>query len=150
MAKEPGISTSSLRRWINEYDEYGESAFPGYGNALFNSEFEINKLEKENVNLREENEISKKAPSPLDAKECARFQFLKDHPMEYNISANLQNTANLNALGSVIIYTGAKNAEQLRMKCLLRYSKPYSTSTKANTVYAGFKLCSRKNTSVST
>ena len=28
--KELGISASSLRRWINEYDEYGESAFPGH------------------------------------------------------------------------------------------------------------------------
>ena len=27
-AKELGISGSSLRRWINEYDAYGESAFP--------------------------------------------------------------------------------------------------------------------------
>lgn len=33
-AKGLGISPSSLRRWINEYDEYGESAFPGHGNAL--------------------------------------------------------------------------------------------------------------------
>ena len=23
-------SGSTLRRWINEYDQYGESAFPGY------------------------------------------------------------------------------------------------------------------------
>lgn len=28
-AKELNVSVSSLRRWINEYDEYGESAFPG-------------------------------------------------------------------------------------------------------------------------
>ena len=35
-ATELGISGCSLRRWINEYDEYGESAFPGHGNALFN------------------------------------------------------------------------------------------------------------------
>ena len=34
-ATELGISGCSLRRWINEYDEYGESAFPGHGNALF-------------------------------------------------------------------------------------------------------------------
>ena len=40
-AKELGISGSSLRRWINEYDEYGESAFPGHRNALFNSAYEI-------------------------------------------------------------------------------------------------------------
>ncbi|MEL7607993.1 MAG: transposase [Bacillota bacterium] len=41
VAKELGISDATLRRWINEYDEYGESAFPGHGNALFNSTYEI-------------------------------------------------------------------------------------------------------------
>jgi len=46
VAKELGISTSSLRRCINEYDEYGESVFPGHGNALLNSEYEIKKLQK--------------------------------------------------------------------------------------------------------
>lgn len=46
VARELGISGSSLRRWINEYDEYGESAFPGHGNALFNSTYEI-KMENE-------------------------------------------------------------------------------------------------------
>ena len=30
VAKTLGISGSTLRRWINEYDQYGESAFPGY------------------------------------------------------------------------------------------------------------------------
>jgi transposase len=39
-----GISGCSPRRWINKYDEYGESAFPGHGNALFNSTYEIKKL----------------------------------------------------------------------------------------------------------
>lgn len=34
---ELGINGCSLHRWIDEYDEYGESAFPGHGNALFNS-----------------------------------------------------------------------------------------------------------------
>lgn len=40
-ARELGVSASSLRRWINEYDEYGESAFSGHGNALFNTTYEI-------------------------------------------------------------------------------------------------------------
>ena len=52
VAKGLGISGSSLRRWMNEYDEYGESAFSGHGNALFNSEYEIKKLEKENEILK--------------------------------------------------------------------------------------------------
>ena len=68
VAKELGISTSSLRRWINEYDEYGEGAFPGHGNALKNSEYEIKKLEKENAALREENEILKKLRAFLKQK----------------------------------------------------------------------------------
>ena len=59
-AKELGISASSLRRWINEFDEYGESAFPGHGNALFNSSYEIKKLQKQNEELRMENELLKK------------------------------------------------------------------------------------------
>jgi transposase-like protein len=44
VAKELDISGTTLRRWINEYDEYGESAFPGHGNALFNTTYEIKKL----------------------------------------------------------------------------------------------------------
>jgi transposase len=36
-------SAAILRRWINEYDEYGKSAFPGHGNALFNFAYEIKK-----------------------------------------------------------------------------------------------------------
>ena len=52
-----GISGTNLRRWINEYDEYGESAFPGHGNALFNSTCEIKKLQKQVEELKVENEI---------------------------------------------------------------------------------------------
>lgn len=33
---ELGVSSGTLHRWMNEYDEYGESAFPGHGSALFN------------------------------------------------------------------------------------------------------------------
>ena len=58
-AKELGVSSSSLRRWIYEYDEYGESAFPGHGNALFNSTYEIKKLQQQNEELRMENELLK-------------------------------------------------------------------------------------------
>lgn len=59
VAKELGISTSSLRRWVNKYDEYGESAFPGHGNALFNSTYEIKKLQKQNDELRKMKRLPK-------------------------------------------------------------------------------------------
>ena len=67
-AIELGISSSSLRRWINEYDEYGESAFPGHGNALFNSTYEIKKLQKQNEELRMENELLRKFQAFLKQK----------------------------------------------------------------------------------
>ena len=67
-AKELGISCSSLNRWINEYDEYGENAFPGHGNAFFNSTYEIKKLQKQNEELRMENELLKKLQAFLKQK----------------------------------------------------------------------------------
>ncbi len=68
VAKDLGISGTTLRRWINEYDEYGESAFPGHGNALFNSTYEIKKLQKQIDELKTENEILKKLQAFLKKK----------------------------------------------------------------------------------
>ena len=67
-ASELGISGCSPRRWINEYDEYGESALPGYGNALFISTYEIKKLQKQVDDLKMENEILKKLQAFCKAK----------------------------------------------------------------------------------
>lgn len=72
VAKTLGISGSTLRRWMNEYDQYGESAFSGRGNALFNSTYEMKKLQKQIEELKLENEILKN-PGLLKAKECVRF-----------------------------------------------------------------------------
>ena len=68
VAKTLGISGSPLRRWINEYDQYGESAFPGHGNALFNSTYEVKKLQKQIDELKLENEILKKFQAFLKQK----------------------------------------------------------------------------------
>ena len=68
VAKELGTSGSSLRHWINEYDEYRESAFPNHGNALFNSTYEIKKIQKENEELRMEIELLKKLQAFLKQK----------------------------------------------------------------------------------
>ena len=57
IAKVLNISGTTLRRWINEYDEYGKSAFPGHGNALFNSTYEIKKLQKQNEELKLGNDL---------------------------------------------------------------------------------------------
>jgi Transposase and inactivated derivatives len=60
VAKELDIHCNSLYRWIREYEDYGESAFPGSGCALYNYQYEINKLKRENKYLQEELELFKK------------------------------------------------------------------------------------------
>lgn len=54
------VHANSLYRWVQEYEKYGDSAFPGKGSALFDAHYEIKKLEQENRYLREELELLKK------------------------------------------------------------------------------------------
>ena len=68
VAKELAIHYNSLYRWISEYEEYGESAFPGHGSALYNSQYEIKKLKRENQDLRAELDLLKKYQAFLKKK----------------------------------------------------------------------------------
>lgn len=56
-AKELSIHYTSLYRWINEYEEHGESAFPGHGTALYSYHYEIKKLKQQNLELQKELEL---------------------------------------------------------------------------------------------
>ena len=60
VSKELNIHYNSLYRWVSEYEEYGESAFPGHGSALYSYQYEIKKLKAENLELRKELELLKK------------------------------------------------------------------------------------------
>jgi len=60
VADELNIHYNSVYRWIQEYEEYGESAFPGKGCRVYNYQNEIKKLQRENESLREELELLKK------------------------------------------------------------------------------------------
>ena len=53
---------------MSALDEYGESAFPGHGNALFNSTYEIKKLQKQVEELKMEHEILKRLQAFLKQK----------------------------------------------------------------------------------
>jgi len=54
------VHSNTLYRWVAEYEEHGENAFPGRGTALFGTQLEIRKLKRENQALMEELEILKK------------------------------------------------------------------------------------------
>ncbi|MBY7110658.1 transposase [Bacillus sp. 17RED48] len=54
------LHSNTLYRWINEYEEYGESAFPGRGSALYHSQYGMKKLKRENEELRKELDLPKK------------------------------------------------------------------------------------------
>lgn len=60
LAKDIGVTPASVRRWIKQYSEYGKDAFPGKGNLMSEDE-KIRKLLRDNIDLKEENEILKKA-----------------------------------------------------------------------------------------
>ena len=52
------VSVSTLTRWVREYREHGEKAFPGNGKPI---EAELAKLQAENRQLKMERDILKKA-----------------------------------------------------------------------------------------
>ena len=61
IAEDLGISPENLRRWLREKEEGKNSTlkiFPGHGNPR---DEEVSRLKKENADLRETNEILKKA-----------------------------------------------------------------------------------------
>lgn len=54
------LSTSAIYKWVQEYKEYGENAFPGKGTAIYNQQYKQRVLEKENAALKEEITLLKK------------------------------------------------------------------------------------------
>lgn len=70
VAKELSIHSNTLYRWINEYEEYGESAFPGRGSALYHSQYEMTKLKGENEERRKELDLLKKFQIFLRKRMC--------------------------------------------------------------------------------
>jgi transposase len=60
LAEELGVHYTTIKEWVKNYKLDGENAFPGSGNLKPEDE-EIRKLRRELANLKEENEILKKA-----------------------------------------------------------------------------------------
>jgi len=60
LSRETGIKENTIYTWMSRYRENRDKPFVGSGNILPENE-ELVRLRKENRNLREENEILKKA-----------------------------------------------------------------------------------------
>lgn len=60
VARDLGVPDSVLWRWVKQYAEDPEQAFPGKGHLKVRDE-ELRRLQCENENLRQEREILKKA-----------------------------------------------------------------------------------------
>ena len=60
VAKKLGVTNKTMYRWVSEYRQDGSAAFPGKGH-LKPEDAEMRRLKRENEELREENEILKKA-----------------------------------------------------------------------------------------
>ena len=59
VAKDIGVHDNTMYKWINQYKEHKENAFPGSGNLRPEDE-ELKKLRKRVSDLEMENEILKK------------------------------------------------------------------------------------------
>lgn len=57
LSDELGIKDSTLRRWAWEYEELGETAFPGNGSPKVNKDYEIVRLRKQIEELGMENRL---------------------------------------------------------------------------------------------
>lgn len=60
VAEDIGVTPTSIRRWIKQYGEHGEDAFPGKG-KLRPEDQELKDMKKKIRDLEEENAILKKA-----------------------------------------------------------------------------------------
>jgi Transposase and inactivated derivatives len=54
------VHENTMYRWIQEYEDHGETAFPGKGSREYVTQTELKRLEKENKKLKEELEVLKK------------------------------------------------------------------------------------------
>lgn len=62
VARDIGVTATSVRRWVKQYGSQGEGAFPGKGN-LYPATEAVRKKDKRIKELEEENAILKKAMS---------------------------------------------------------------------------------------
>ncbi|HEY6542074.1 MAG TPA: IS3 family transposase [Ktedonobacteraceae bacterium] len=84
VARELGISDSSIHQWRKELAEHGAEAFPGSGHQTALEE-ENRRLKRELERTRQERDILKKTGQYLLARPAVRYQAVEDYRQEYPV-----------------------------------------------------------------
>src|SRR5579863_9529602 len=85
VARELGISDSSIHQWRKELAEHGAEAFPGSGHRTALEE-ENRRLKRELERTRQERDILKKNSQHLLARPAVRYQVVDEYRKEYPVS----------------------------------------------------------------
>ena len=85
VARELGISDTSIHQWRKELAEHGTEAFPGSGHQTAQEE-EIRRLKRELEITKQERDILKKSYRHLLAQPAMTYQFIAEHRQEYPIT----------------------------------------------------------------
>ncbi|MGI6448907.1 MAG: IS3 family transposase [Desulfitobacteriia bacterium] len=89
VARDIGVTATSVRRWVRQFSEHGENAFPGKG-KLRPADAELKALEKRNKDLQEEIAILKKANGHLHQGREIKYLFIKEHSSEFFVKKMCQ------------------------------------------------------------
>ncbi len=85
VARDLGISDTSIQTFRKELAEHGPEAFPGSGHQTAEVE-EVRRLKRELEIVKQERDILKKRISHLLARPAMRYQFIAEHRHEYPIT----------------------------------------------------------------
>ncbi|WP_243120817.1 IS3 family transposase [Pelotomaculum sp. FP] len=89
VAKELGIHENTLHKWVSQYKEHKENAFPGSGNLL-PEDAETRRLKKMIADLPEENAILKKGHGHLRKTPEIAYKFINQHRFKFRVEKMCQ------------------------------------------------------------
>ncbi|OWZ83862.1 transposase [Natranaerobius trueperi] len=88
VAKEIGVSATSVRRWVNQYNHHGNDAFPGKGN-LRPEDAKQKALEKKE-RIKAGGRDPKKGYGHLQQRREIKYSFIKDHSSVFPVKKMCQ------------------------------------------------------------
>ncbi len=143
VAKELSVHPNSLYRWVNEYEHYGESAFPGNGTKIYDYQVELHRLERRNRELEEEVEPLKNSGSSCRKKAC-KISVFGGTPPPIRNQEGLHNIENLTQMkGSRSIKSESRSSCVLWISMQKVQEEPTGTTTRNIRTEPALICCSK-------